>query len=42
MLSELVSRTPTLTARLNTATAALQDVGLFAGRVSRKIRQIIR
>jgi heme oxygenase len=34
MLPELVSRTPTLTARLNTATAALQDLGLFAGRVS--------
>lgn len=34
MLPELVSRTPTLTARLNTATAALQDFGLFAGRVS--------
>lgn len=34
MLPELVSRTPTLTARLNTATAALQDVGLFAGRLS--------
>jgi heme oxygenase len=34
MLPELVSRTPTLTARLNAATAALQDFGLFAGRVS--------
>lgn len=34
MLPELVSRTPTLTARLHTATAALQDLGLFAGRVS--------
>lgn len=34
MLPELVSRTPTLTARLNTATAALQDLGLFAGRMS--------
>jgi heme oxygenase len=34
MLPELVSRTPTLTARLNASTAALQDLGLFAGRVS--------
>src|ERR1041384_6482811 len=34
MLLELVSRTPTLTARLSAATAALQDLGLFAGRVS--------
>lgn len=34
MLPELVSRTPTLMARLNAATAALQDLGLFAGRVS--------
>lgn len=34
MLPELVSRTPTLMARLNAATAALQDHGLFAGRVS--------
>jgi heme oxygenase len=34
MLPELVSRTPTLMARLHAATAALQDVGLFAGRVS--------
>lgn len=31
---ELVSRTPTLMARLNAATAALQDLGLFAGRAS--------
>jgi heme oxygenase len=34
MLPELVSRTPTLMARLHAATAALQDHGLFAGRVS--------
>jgi heme oxygenase len=34
MLPELVSRTPTLMARLNTATAPLQDHGLLAGRVS--------
>lgn len=34
MLTELVSRTPTLMVRLNAATAALQDHGLFAGRVS--------
>jgi heme oxygenase len=34
MLPELVSRTPTLMARLNASTAALQDHGLFAGRVS--------
>lgn len=34
MLPELVSRTPTLMARLNAATAPLHDDGLFAGRVS--------
>jgi heme oxygenase len=34
MLPELVSRTPTLMAQLNAATAALQDHGLLSGRVS--------
>lgn len=34
MLQELVSRTPTLMARLNAATAPLHDQGLLAGRVS--------
>lgn len=34
MLQELVSRTPTLMARLNAATAAMQDRELLAGRIS--------
>lgn len=34
MLQELASRTPTLMARLNAATAPLHDHGLLAGRVS--------